>query len=89
MVFDNVDFRPLHELETLWLKDNILLENAGIAYQFNDPWNNTLSLLAPNLTHTGRYSCQVRLRSGGFPTVSASADVVVLGKKNLLQLFFF
>ncbi|KAL0272261.1 UNVERIFIED_CONTAM: hypothetical protein PYX00_005306 [Menopon gallinae] len=72
--------RPLHELETLWLKDNILIENSGIAYQFNDPWNKTLSLLSVNLTHTGKYTCQVRLRTGGYPTVTASANVVVWEK---------
>lgn len=85
----NCNFRPLHELETLWLKDNILIENSGISYQFNDPWNKTLSLLSVNLTHTGRYTCQVRLRTGGFPTVSASANVVVLGKFLKFYILYF
>jgi len=67
-------------LEMLWLKDNILIENAGISYTFNDAWNRTLSLVGANLTHTGQYTCQVRLRSGGFPTVSANATVTVLGE---------
>nr|XP_018910641.1 PREDICTED: protein sidekick isoform X1 [Bemisia tabaci] len=69
---------PLHELETLWFKDGIPVENTAIAYNFNDPWNRTLSLLSANLTHTGKYTCQVGLRSGGYPTVSADANVVVL-----------
>ncbi|XP_075219912.1 sidekick cell adhesion molecule [Lycorma delicatula] len=69
---------PLHELETLWMKDGIPLENTGINHNFNDPWNRTLSLLNANLTHTGKYSCQARLRTGGFPTVSADANIVVL-----------
>lgn len=73
-------FRPLHELETLWFKDGIPVENTAIAYNFNDPWNRTLSLLSANLTHTGKYTCQVGLRSGGYPTVSADANVVVLGR---------
>ena len=72
--------RPLHELEMLWLKDDILIENSGISYTFNDAWNRTLSLVSANLTHTGQYTCQVRLRSGGFPTVTASATVTVLGE---------
>ncbi|KAK6637522.1 hypothetical protein RUM44_007944 [Polyplax serrata] len=72
--------RPLHELETLWLKDNILIENSDISHQLTDPWNRTLSLLSVNLTHTGKYTCQVRLRTGGYPTVSASANVIVLEK---------
>lgn len=70
--------RPLHELETLWLKDGILIENAGIAHTLNDPWNRTLALLSANLTHTGTYTCQVRLRSGGFPMVTSSATVTVM-----------
>lgn len=69
--------RPLHELETLWLKDGILIENTGIAHTLDDPWNRTLALLSANLTHTGKYTCQVRLRSGGFPTVTSTANVIV------------
>jgi hypothetical protein len=64
----------------LWLKDDILIENSGISYTFKDAWNRTLSLVSANLTHTGQYTCQVRLRSGGFPTVTASATVTVLGE---------
>jgi hypothetical protein len=80
--------RPLHELEMLWLKDGILVENSGISYDFKDPWNRTLSLVGANLTHTGQYTCQVRLRSGGFPTVSASATVTVLGNYILIILLW-
>lgn len=69
--------RPLHELETLWLKDGIVIENAGISHTLDDPWNRTLVLLTANLTHTGEYTCQVRLRSGGFPTVTSTATVSV------------
>lgn len=69
--------RPLHELETLWLKDGILIENAGIAHTLDDPWNRTLALLSANLTHTGEYTCQVRLRSGGFPMVESTAHITV------------
>jgi protein sidekick len=64
----------------LWLKDDILIENSGISYNFKDAWNRTLSLVSANLTHTGQYTCQVRLRSGGFPTVAESATVTVLGE---------
>lgn len=70
--------RPLHELETLWMKDGLLIENAGISYTLNDPWNRTLALLHANLTHNGEYTCQVRLRSGGFPTVTSTAIISVL-----------
>lgn len=69
--------RPLHELETLWMKDGISIETAGIAYTINDPWNRTIALLSTNFTHSGQYTCQVRLRSGGFPTVTSTAMVTV------------
>ncbi|XP_055915597.1 protein sidekick isoform X4 [Eupeodes corollae] len=69
--------RPLHEIETLWLKDGILIENSGVPHTLNDPWNRTLALLSANLTHSGEYTCQVRLRSGGFPTVTSTAKVEV------------
>lgn len=72
--------RPLHELETLWFKDGILIDLAGVTYDLNDPWNRTLGLISANLTHTGQYSCQARLKTGGFATVSASATVTVFEK---------
>ncbi|XP_017852461.1 protein sidekick [Drosophila busckii] len=70
--------RPLHELETIWLKDGLPVENAGVLHTLNDPWNRTLALLQANSSHSGEYSCQVRLRSGGFKTVSATARVQIL-----------
>uniref|UniRef100_A0A1I8MGE9 Uncharacterized protein n=1 Tax=Musca domestica TaxID=7370 RepID=A0A1I8MGE9_MUSDO len=70
--------RPLHELETLWFKDGIAIENAEIAHTLNDPWNRSLALLSVNLTHSGEYSCQVRLRSGGFKTLVAKARIEIL-----------
>ncbi|KAK7791911.1 hypothetical protein R5R35_005428 [Gryllus longicercus] len=72
--------RPLHLVETLWYKDGIAIETSGISYAFSDPWNLTLSLVGANLTHTGQYSCQARLRSGEFSALTASANVVVLEK---------
>lgn len=72
--------RPLHELETLWFKDGIIIENTGISYTLNDYWNRSLTLVSVNLTHTGQYECQVTLRTGGFPTVTAAANVVVQEK---------
>lgn len=72
--------RPLHELETLWFKDGILIDLAGVTYDLNDPWNRTLGLIAANLTHTGQYTCQARLKTGGFATVEASATVTVYEK---------
>jgi protein sidekick len=69
--------RPLHEIETLWLKDGIIIDNSGIQYTLNDPWNRTLALLALNLTHTGQYTCQARLRSGGYETVTSTASILV------------
>jgi protein sidekick len=73
-------FRSLHELRTLWMKDGIPIENSRISYSFNDSWNRTLALISANITYTGIYSCHVDLRSGGYPTVNASAKIVVYGK---------
>ncbi|XP_059054428.1 protein sidekick [Achroia grisella] len=72
--------KPLHELETLWFKDGVMIDLAGITFDLNDQWNRTLSLISANLTHTGQYTCQARLKSGGFATVSASATVTVYEK---------
>lgn len=77
--------RPLHELETLWFKDGVLIDIAGITYDLNDQWNRTLSLISANLTHTGQYTCQARLKSGGFATVTASATVTVFEKPTMLS----
>ncbi|XP_018319090.1 protein sidekick isoform X2 [Agrilus planipennis] len=77
--------RPLHALETLWFKDGILIENSGISYTLNDLWNRSLTLVSANLSHTGIYECQVNLRSGGFPTVTAAANVVVLEKPKFVS----
>lgn len=75
---------PLHELETLWFKDGIIIETAGITYDL-DPWNRTLSLISANLTHAGQYTCQVRLKTGGYPTVTATARVFVQEKPVFLS----
>lgn len=84
--------RPLHELGTLWFKDDIPIENTnGIDYIYNDPWNRTLSLINAKLTYTGRYTCQVRILSGGYAPISADADIFVLGllkiSYNLLTIY--
>lgn len=75
-------YRSLHELRTLWTKDGIPIENSRISYSFNDSWNRTLILISANITYNGMYSCHVDLRSGGYPTVNASAEVVVYGMIN-------
>ncbi|XP_066595112.1 protein sidekick isoform X2 [Prorops nasuta] len=75
-----VNARALHELRTLWTKDGVPIENARITYNFDDSWNRTLALISANLTYTGTYSCHVDLRSGGYPTLNASAQVVVYEK---------
>lgn len=74
--------RYLHELSTIWLKDGIPLENAGVQFSFNDVWNRTLSLLSIEPGHSGQYICKAGLRSnrGNQPIeVEASATITVLG----------
>lgn len=77
--------RPLHELETLWYKDGILIENSGISFTLNDLWNRSLTLVSANLSHTGLYECQVALRTGGFPTVKSAAQVIVQEKPHFVS----
>ncbi|KAF2903932.1 hypothetical protein ILUMI_02247 [Ignelater luminosus] len=77
--------RPLHELETLWFKDGILIENSGISYTLNDLWNRSLTLVSANLSHSGQYECQVRLRTGGFNTVKDVATVIVQEKPKFVS----
>lgn len=69
--------RPLYQLETLWMKDGVLIENSGVQYTLNDPWNRTLALLNANLTHTGQYSCHVRLRSSNSDEVISMASLTI------------
>uniref|UniRef100_A0A6P7F6S0 Protein sidekick n=1 Tax=Diabrotica virgifera virgifera TaxID=50390 RepID=A0A6P7F6S0_DIAVI len=78
--------RPLYELETLWSKDGIPIESTGILHSFNDIWNRTLILTSVNTTYSGQYECQVNLRSGGFPTAVASAQIEVLEKPRFLNV---
>ncbi|XP_063923433.1 protein sidekick isoform X3 [Zophobas morio] len=76
--------RPLHELETLWYKDDILIENGGM-YSLNDIWNRSLTLISVNTTHSGKYECRVRLRSDRLDTVAAEAQVIVLEKPRFVS----
>ncbi|XP_029163396.1 protein sidekick isoform X2 [Nylanderia fulva] len=71
--------RSLYELRTLWMKDGIPIENSGILYNLI-AFNRTLELLSAKITYTGIYSCHVDLRSGDYPTVNASAKIVVYEK---------
>ncbi|XP_033229948.1 protein sidekick isoform X4 [Belonocnema kinseyi] len=77
--------RYLHELRTLWTKDDIPIENTRISYQFDDLWNRTLILKSANLTFTGVYACHVDLRSGGFPTIVANASIEVYEKPSFVN----
>ena len=71
--------RPLFELELIWLKDDVPIDQAGIPYIFNDPWNRTLSLLQLDFANDGLYTCQVRMKTGG-PRLTKEARVTVLEK---------
>lgn len=73
--------RPLDELELVWLKDQVPIEQAGVAYSFNDLWNRTLSLLQADFSHAGVYTCRVGSRVGG-PRLTAEAKVDVIGESN-------
>ncbi len=77
--------RPLHDLETIWLKDGVPVETAGVPTSFNDLWNRTLSLLKVDSSHSGEYTCQARLRNSIYPVQSATARVSVLEKPHFTQ----
>ncbi|CAL4121706.1 unnamed protein product, partial [Meganyctiphanes norvegica] len=68
---------PLHQLETLWFKDNIPIEQSGVVFSFNGLWNRTLSLLQGELHYAGTYRCQVRLRTSIDEPIIAEAVVTV------------
>lgn len=70
--------RPLYQLETLWMKDGVLIEHSGVQFTLNDPWNRTLALLNANLTHSGQYGCHVRLKSGNYENVVSMATIRVM-----------
>ncbi|CAG9821930.1 unnamed protein product, partial [Phaedon cochleariae] len=76
--------RPLYELETLWYKDGIPIDSTGIQFSFNDIWNRSLILASVNTTYSGQYECRVNLRSGGFPTAKAYAQVEVLERPRFI-----
>lgn len=86
MLYCIANARPLYELETLWFKDGVLIENSGVDYTQSDPWNRTLGLLNVGPKHDGRYSCRVRLRTGGFPPVEAGARVSVHEKPTFVNV---
>ncbi|ODM95509.1 Protein sidekick [Orchesella cincta] len=77
--------RPLHDLETIWLKDGVPVETAGVPTSFNDLWNRTLSLLKVDSSHSGEYTCQARLRNSIYPIQSATSRVSVLEKPYFVQ----
>ncbi|XP_058794092.1 protein sidekick isoform X3 [Phymastichus coffea] len=76
--------RSLHELRTVWTKDDIPIEDTRLAFNYKDSWNRTLMLISANPDYKGIYACHVDLRSGGYPTISASAKVDVLEKPSFL-----
>ena len=78
--------RPLYHVETRWFKDDVAVEQSGVAHTFNDLWNRTLSLLNAEPAHQGRYACRVTTKSARQPPVQAQANVTVLGRP---YCFFF
>jgi protein sidekick len=69
--------RPLHEVETLWYKDNVPIENTGIIYNLGW-WNRTLVLLSVASNYAGEYSCKIQMRTGGFSSKFSRATLEVL-----------
>jgi protein sidekick len=74
--------RPLHEIETLWFKDNVPIEDSGIIYSLGW-WNRTLNLLSVDVNYAGEYSCKIQMRTGGYNSKISK------GKLEVLELPFF
>ena len=78
-----VNARPLHELQLVWLKDGVPVEQSGVPTFTNDVWNRTLSLITVGFSHAGTYTCHARMRTGG-SQVAKSAQVTVIGRNSIL-----
>ncbi|XP_059099411.1 protein sidekick-like isoform X3 [Tigriopus californicus] len=76
--------KPLFELELIWLKDGVPIENSGVAFNFNDLWNRTLSLIQADFSHAGIYTCQVRMKTGG-PKLTKDAKLEILENPTFAQ----
>nr|XP_045601913.1 protein sidekick-like isoform X1 [Procambarus clarkii] len=77
--------RPLYQLETLWFKDDVPIEQSGVVFSFNGLWNRTLSLLQADLNYAGTYKCQVRLRTSIDEPIQAAAQVVIHDRPKLKE----
>lgn len=69
--------RPLYEIETLWFKDDIPIDETNLAYSL-EWWNRTLVLLSVDSMNKGNYECRVHMKSSGFKTESSNASLIVL-----------
>ena len=72
-------FRELHQIETLWFKDDIPIEDCGVRFSFNGLWNRTLVLQHIEPHYNGQYKCQVRLKTTIDTPKTALANVTVQG----------
>ncbi|KAK7082429.1 Protein sidekick-2 [Halocaridina rubra] len=77
--------RPLYQLETLWFKDDVPIEQSRVVFSFNGLWNRTLSLLQADLHYAGAYKCQVRLKTSIDEPIVAVAYVTIHDRPNLLR----
>lgn len=69
--------RPLYEIEIVWYKDSIPIEETGVAYSL-EWWNRTLVLLSVDSTYVGQYECRVQMKTGGFKVESSKAALTIL-----------
>jgi protein sidekick len=76
--------RPLHEIETLWFKDKIPIEDSGVIYNLGW-WNRTLVLLSVDMTYAGEYSCKIQMKTGGFNSKISKAKLEVFDTPHFEQ----
>lgn len=76
--------RALHEIETLWFKDKIPIEDSNIVYNLGW-WNRTLVLLNVDAAYAGEYSCKIQLRTGGYKSKESKAKLDVYDLPHFTQ----
>lgn len=69
--------RPLYEIEIHWYKDDVPIEDAGVAHAL-EWFNRTLVLLSIDASYKGTYECRVQMKTGGFKIKSSTATLTVL-----------
>lgn len=82
-----INASPLHGVQTEWLKDDVPIQSALVAYAFENTWHRGLSLLSVDTSFAGKYTCRSR-SSFAHPSlqVSTHTQLTVLERPTVSQL---